>query len=56
MGISSIIGPALYLSLFAFALRHEATLRLPGLPLVVAALFCLTALLAAVRYAKPEPV
>jgi DHA1 family tetracycline resistance protein-like MFS transporter len=56
MGISSIIGPALYLSLFAFALRHEATLRLPGLPLVVAALFCLAALMAAVRYAKSEPV
>ncbi len=56
MGISSIIGPALYLSIFAFALRHETTLGLPGLPLLVAAGFGVAALAAAVRYARHEPV
>jgi DHA1 family tetracycline resistance protein-like MFS transporter len=54
MGISSIIGPALYLSVFAFALRHEASLGLPGLPVLIAALLCLAAMVAAVFYAKPE--
>ncbi len=56
MGISSIIGPALYLSVFAFALRHETAMGLPGLPLLVAAGFGLAALVAAVRYARHEPV
>jgi DHA1 family tetracycline resistance protein-like MFS transporter len=51
MGISSIVGPALYLSLLAFAIRHEASLKLPGLPLLMAALLCLLALGAAVRFA-----
>jgi DHA1 family tetracycline resistance protein-like MFS transporter len=54
MGISSIIGPALYLSVFAFALRHETSLGLPGLPILIAAALCSAAMVAALRYAKPQ--
>jgi DHA1 family tetracycline resistance protein-like MFS transporter len=53
MGISAIIGPALYLSLLSFEVRHEATLHLPGLPFLAAAGLCGLALLVAWKVAHP---
>jgi MFS transporter, DHA1 family, tetracycline resistance protein len=55
MGLTAILGPAVYLSTLAFAVRHNAQLHLPGLPVLIAALFCLAALLIALRVAKPVP-
>lgn len=57
MGVAAIAGPALYLSLLAFAVRNKETLGLPGLPILVASLLCLTALAVAWPAAKaaPEP-
>ena len=49
MGICAIIGPAIYLSLLAFAIRQEAWLHLPGLPIMVAGGFCLLGLALAWR-------
>jgi DHA1 family tetracycline resistance protein-like MFS transporter len=37
MGITAIIGPQLYTGLLAWAVLNEATLHLPGLPILVAA-------------------
>ncbi len=53
MGISAILGPALYLSLLSFAVRHDATIGLPGLPILVAAAMCGLALVAAWLVARP---
>ena len=55
MGISAIIGPMLYLSLLAWSVRHEATLHLPGLPILMACGLSLFALAVAWRVARPEP-
>ena len=56
MGICAIIGPAVYLSLLAFAIRHEASLGLPGLPILMAAGFSLVALGLSIRLARAQPV
>lgn len=53
MGISAILGPGIYLTLLAFAVRQEAVLHLPGLPILAAALLNVTALALAVRAARP---
>lgn len=45
MGMTAIIGPLLYGLSLAFAIRHETTLRLPGLPLAIAGLLALAALI-----------
>lgn len=55
MGLTAILGPTIYLSMLAFAVRHNAQLHLPGLPVLIAGCFCLTALFIAVRVAKPVP-
>lgn len=55
MGISSVIGPSLFLLPFAFAVRHDATLHLPGLPVLIAAALMLCATLLAWAKAKPAP-
>ena len=54
MGICAIIGPAIYLSLLAFAIRQEAWLGLPGLPIMVAGGFCLMALVLAWRLIRAQ--
>lgn len=54
MGIASIIGPPLFLLPFAFAIRHDATLHLPGLPVLIAAVLMLAATV--LGYAKAHPV
>jgi DHA1 family tetracycline resistance protein-like MFS transporter len=53
MGISSIIGPTLYLAPFAWAVRHDATLHAPGLPILIAAALMLGATALAFRFAYP---
>jgi DHA1 family tetracycline resistance protein-like MFS transporter len=53
MGLTAILGPTLYLSTLAFAVRHDAKLHLPGLPILIATCFCIAALIMAVRVAKP---
>src|SRR5262249_28662115 len=35
MGLTSIFGPMLYLSMLAFAVRHDAQLHQPGLPVLI---------------------
>ena len=55
MGVAAIAGPALYLSLLAFAVRNKATLGLPGLPILVSSLLCLVALAVAWPAARPAP-
>ena len=53
MGICSIIGPVIYLGSLQFALKNEATLRLPGLPILIAAALCAGAGVAAWFLARP---
>jgi DHA1 family tetracycline resistance protein-like MFS transporter len=53
MGLTAIFGPMLYLSTLAFAVRHDAQLHQPGLPVMIAAGFCAAALVLAVWVAKP---
>jgi MFS transporter, DHA1 family, tetracycline resistance protein len=53
MGMTAIFGPTLYLSLLEFSVDHNAQLHQPGIPIVVAALFCLAAFGLAVAVAKP---
>ena len=56
MGITAIVGPALYLFPFAWAIRHDATLHMPGLPVLIASVLMLTAATLAYRVARPVAV
>lgn len=58
MGLTAIIGPALYGLSLAFAVRHEQTLHLPGLPLVIAGVLALVGLIVILntRRARPSAV
>ncbi|ALL13011.1 TCR/Tet family MFS transporter [Caulobacter henricii] len=53
LGITSIIGPTLYLAPFAWAVRHDATLHMPGLPVLIAAVLMLAGAGLAFRFAHP---
>jgi DHA1 family tetracycline resistance protein-like MFS transporter len=53
MGLTAIFGPMLYLSTLAFAVRHDAQLHQPGIPIMLAAAFCALALMLAMLLAKP---
>jgi MFS transporter, DHA1 family, tetracycline resistance protein len=53
MGLTAIFGPMLYLSTLAFAVRHDAQLHQPGIPVMIAACFCAAAFIMAVLVAKP---
>ena len=55
-GISSILGPLIFPLTFAWALRNDATLHMPGLPILIAASLLVLAFLIALRVAKPLPV
>ena len=55
MGIASIIGPPLFLFPFAFAIRHDATLHMPGLPVLIAAALMLASTVLAYAKARPQP-
>jgi MFS transporter, DHA1 family, tetracycline resistance protein len=56
MGIASILGPALFLMPFAFAVRHDATLHMPGLPVLIAAALMLAGAILGYAKARPAPV
>jgi MFS transporter, DHA1 family, tetracycline resistance protein len=53
LGLTAIFGPMIYLSTLAFAVRHDAQLHQPGIPIMIAATFCTAALGLAVLVAKP---
>jgi len=53
MGIAAILGPLVYLSTLAFAVRVDARMHLPGLPILIAAAFCATAFVLAAHLARP---
>jgi MFS transporter, DHA1 family, tetracycline resistance protein len=53
MGLTAIFGPMLYLPTLAWAVRHDAQLHQPGLPIVIAATFCAAAFGLAVAVARP---
>jgi DHA1 family tetracycline resistance protein-like MFS transporter len=53
MGVCAIIGPTIYLPTLAFAIRRDTSLHLPGLPIMIAAGFCVAALILSVFLAKP---
>jgi DHA1 family tetracycline resistance protein-like MFS transporter len=55
LGLTAILGPILYLSMLAFAVRHDAQLHQPGLPIMIATCFCIAAMVLALRVAKPVP-
>ena len=54
-GIGSILGPPLFGLTFAWAIRHDATLHLPGLPILISAALLLSAFLLSLRVATPAP-
>lgn len=58
-GVASIIGPSIFGLTFAFSVRHDATLHLPGLAIYLAGGFLALAFLLAYGFARPhqrEPV
>jgi DHA1 family tetracycline resistance protein-like MFS transporter len=56
MGVTAIVGPSLYLLPFSWAVRHDATVHLPGLPALIAAALLLAATVLAIRVARPVAV
>ncbi|HWE99902.1 MAG TPA: TCR/Tet family MFS transporter [Caulobacteraceae bacterium] len=52
-GIASFVAPSIYGLSFAWAVRNDHTLHLPGLPIMIAAGLMLGAFLVAIRVAKP---
>jgi DHA1 family tetracycline resistance protein-like MFS transporter len=54
-GIASILGPLIFPLTFAWSLRHDATLHLPGLAILIASALMLVALASAYFVAKPAP-
>ena len=52
-GISSIIGPPLFGLTFAWSIRHQASLHLPGLAILTAAALLALAFLLSLRVARP---
>ena len=55
VGIVALIGPSLFGLSFAFAVRHDASLHLPGLPILIAASLCAAAVILTLT-AVPKPV
>jgi DHA1 family tetracycline resistance protein-like MFS transporter len=53
-GVASIIGPSIFGLTFAFSVRHDATLHLPGLAIYVAGGFLLAAFVVAWSFAQPK--
>lgn len=54
-GIASILGPLVFPLTFAWSLRHDATLHMPGLAILIASALMLLALVTANFVAKPAP-
>jgi len=55
MGIAGIIAPSLFGFSFAFAVDHNDTLHMPGLPILIAAAIMACGFLIALRVARPAP-
>jgi MFS transporter, DHA1 family, tetracycline resistance protein len=55
MGLTGIIGPALFLPLFAISIRPDLGLNAPGLPFLLSATLLATALVVALRVARARP-
>jgi DHA1 family tetracycline resistance protein-like MFS transporter len=53
MGVSSVIGPPLFGLTFAWSIRHQTSLHLPGLAILISAALLTAALLLALRVARP---
>ena len=53
-GIAGIVGPPIYGLSFAFAVRHDATLHLPGLPILLAGSLFILAFGVAWNFAHPH--
>ncbi len=53
-GISSVVGPLIYGSVFYFALQNDATLHQPGLAFYVSGLAIALIFLLGLRYARPS--
>jgi DHA1 family tetracycline resistance protein-like MFS transporter len=54
VGIVALIGPSLFGLTFAYAVRHDATLHMPGLPILLAVGLCALAILLTI-VAVPKP-
>jgi len=54
-GITSIVGPVLYGSTFAWAIRNDPIFHTPGLPILISAGLLVVALALGVRFAQPAP-
>lgn len=54
-GIAAIIGPSIFGLTFAWSIRNDATLNIPGLAVYLAAAFLALALLIALKVARPAP-
>ena len=52
-GIAAILGPLVFPLTLAFALRHDSTLHMPGLAILIAAGLMLLAFFLALGIAKP---
>ena len=53
MGVSSVIGPPLFGLTFAWSIRREASLHMPGMAILISAALLTAALLLALRVARP---
>ena len=53
MGLCAIAGPMIYLSALAFAVRQAPVLHQPGIPIMIAAVFCAAAFVLSIFLAKP---
>ncbi len=54
-GVSSVIGPPLFGLTFAWAVRNDSVLHLPGLPILISSALLLTAFVLSLRVATPSP-
>lgn len=56
MGIAGMIGPWIFANIFSFAIHEEASVKIPGLPFMFAAVLHIVALIVAFIIVKPTPV
>jgi DHA1 family tetracycline resistance protein-like MFS transporter len=54
-GIASVVGPPLFGLTFAWAVRNDAALHQPGLPILISSILFVAAFILSVRVATPAP-
>jgi DHA1 family tetracycline resistance protein-like MFS transporter len=54
-GIAAILGPLVFPTVFAWAVRHDASLHMPGLAILIAAALLVAAFFVALKVARPAP-